>query len=441
MKVLHIPFTYFPDPIGGTEVYVRDLIENLRPLGVESVVLADSDRPRSYFHDGVPVHRVALPPAPDLRHQYGLPVPALTAVVSDFIDAERPNFVHIHAPTWAATPTVVEEFHRRDIPVVFTYHSPVATCQRGTLMRWGKDICDGLLDLDRCTACTLQAHGLPRQAARLVAHVPAAVGERVGRSGGAWTALRMRELMSVRLDATRMFLNEVDRIVVLSDWSRRLLMSNGVASERISLSRHGIDSASGRSGTSAIPPPPPLRVAFLGRIDPVKGVDILVRALQLVPDASVSLDFYGITQGTDGERYLAELRELSDADERIRFLPSVPSSEVVSVLRDYHVLAVPSRWLETGPLVVLEAFAAGVPVIGMDRGGISELLQDGENGLLVNDEAPETWRDAIIRLKQDPRLLRLLQNGVKSPRSTRDVAEEMEDIYRDVLYARAAPLR
>ena len=47
------------------------------------------------------------------------------------------------------------------------------------------------------------------------------------------------------------------------------------------------------------------------------------------------------------------------------------------------VLAVPSQWLETGPLVVLEAFAAGTPVIGSDLGGIRELVSDGRDGLLV----------------------------------------------------------
>ncbi len=433
MKVLHIPFTYFPDPIGGTEVYVRDLIAGLCPLGVDAVVLADSDRPRSYNHDGVRVRRIALPRAANLRQQYGLPGPAVNAALSDVIDAERPDLAHIHAPTWAATPGVVAQFHRRDIPVVFTYHSPLATCQRGTLMRWGTEICDGRLDLDRCTACTLHAHGLPKTAARVVARVPAAAAHRLGREGGPWTALRMRELMSIRLDSVRAFLREVDRIVVLSGWSHTLLLANGIAPECMTLSRHGIESGGDLPVRAPLSAPPPLRIAFLGRLDPVKGPDILVRALRLMPDAPIVLDLYGIAQEPGGGHYLAALRTLAAGDDRIRFLPPVPSDRVIPLLRGYHALAVPSRWLETGPLVVLEAFAAGIPILGMDRGGIGEIVTDERDGLLVAGEDPTLWASALKRLLSEPSLLARLGRGVRAPRSTGDVAADMMAVYSSLL--------
>jgi glycosyltransferase involved in cell wall biosynthesis len=91
---------------------------------------------------------------------------------------------------------------------------------------------------------------------------------------------------------------------------------------------------------------------------------------------------------------------------------------------------VPSRWLETGPLVVLEAFAAGTPVLGMDRGGIAELVHDGSNGLLVGSEAPEAWRDAILRVLEHPELLERLQAGVRAPRTMDQVAAEMSALYQ-----------
>ena len=59
------------------------------------------------------------------------------------------------------------------------------------------------------------------------------------------------------------------------------------------------------------------------------------------------------------------------------------SLPVIDRLSRYHVVAVPSQWMETGPLVILESFAAGVPVIGSALGGIADKVDDGVSGLLL----------------------------------------------------------
>src|SRR5205807_2637121 len=118
----------------------------------------------------------------------------------------------------------------------------------------------------------------------------------------------------------------------------------------------------------------------------VKGVDTLIKAVRAMPSMSIELHLYGVTQGASDERYWMLLRSLAASDSRITFIPSVPHDEVISLLRNYHVLAVPSRGLETGPLVVLESFAAGTPVIGSKLDGIAEWVRHQDNGLLVEPE-------------------------------------------------------
>ena len=124
-----------------------------------------------------------------------------------------------------------------------------------------------------------------------------------------------------------------------------------------------------------------------------------------------------------------KLDALAAQDARIRFLPPVPNERVVSLLAGYHLLAVPSRWMETGPLVVLEAFAAGTPVVGSKLGGISEWVRHGENGLLVDFDDIAGWADALKRCARDRRLLSSLQDGVELPRSMTAVAREMAQMY------------
>ena len=89
----------------------------------------------------------------------------------------------------------------------------------------------------------------------------------------------------------------------------------------------------------------------------------------------------------------AQLRDLSGGDARIRFLPALAHSDVISTLRQYDALVVPSQWMETGPLVVLEAFAAGVPVIGSALGGLTDKIRDGIDGVLVAPfDSVDAWR-------------------------------------------------
>jgi glycosyltransferase involved in cell wall biosynthesis len=114
----------------------------------------------------------------------------------------------------------------------------------------------------------------------------------------------------------------------------------------------------------------------------------------------------------------------------------VPQAEVAALLRGYHVIAVPTRGVETGPLVVLEAFAAGTPVVGSRLGGIAELVEHEVNGLLVSGNHPRAWAAGLQRLADDRNLLRRLRSGVPSVRSEKTVAVDMAALYRSLLASR-----
>jgi len=114
----------------------------------------------------------------------------------------------------------------------------------------------------------------------------------------------------------------------------------------------------------------------------------------------------------------------------------IAARDAVSTLAWYDALAVPSHWLESGPLVVYEAFAAGIPVIGSRLGGIAELVRDGLDGVLVQPGSQEAWADALQRLAKTPGLIERLRAGVARPRTMADVAGEMNGIYRVAAGAR-----
>ncbi len=431
MKVLHVPFTYYPDACGGTEVYVAALCRFLKLAGVDSVVAAPGATNASDEHEGVCVRRFATHPALTQDMMYGEGDPVAAAGFAQILEAERPHIVHFHARSPAVGVLCLREARKRGIPAVYTYHTPTSSCLRGTLMRWGSTPCDGELRTHRCAACFLNAHGMPRLlagAAVLASRVTEPLACLPKLPNAARAVLRSAALMSGFHDTTREWWAGMQRIIALCSWTRDLLLLNGVPEQRLSLVRHGLASLP-ESQATAIPAALPLKLAFLGRLDATKGIDLILKALQLLPDLPVRLDLYAITSGSDDAA--ARLLSLQvQSDPRITLLPPVPSSQVVGVLRNYHALLVPSRWLETGPLVVLEAFAAGIPVIGSNLGGIAEWVRDGHNGLLVPAPAPEAWRDVLRRLVDEPGLLGRLRDGVEPPRSMADVAADMSVIYR-----------
>jgi glycosyltransferase involved in cell wall biosynthesis len=102
-------------------------------------------------------------------------------------------------------------------------------------------------------------------------------------------------------------------------------------------------------------------------------------------------------------------------------------------MSEYDLIAVPSRCMETGPLVALEAFAAGVPVLGANHGGIAELVRDGVDGILVAPNDPLIWAATINRLANERHVIDRLRTGIAPPRTMDGAADDMAKLYARIL--------
>jgi glycosyltransferase involved in cell wall biosynthesis len=437
-KVLHVPFTYYPDPIGGTEVYVESLARELKPLGYHSVIAAPSSSgsDEEYVIQGIRVHRFRGSKSSKnlVQELYGDGDEAAGTAFERILHCERPDLLHLHAFTRSVSIHLLRAARKRLIPVIFTYHTPTVSCQRGTLMRWGEYVCDGVVEPRRCAACCLQEEGIPKALSYSVSQTPYFIDDMlqsVGLSGAPWRLFRMPGLLERRRRAFLTLMREVDAIIALRGWTRTVLIGNGISRSKIKLCEHGLVGTGHYSlGAAAASDCESLRVAFFGRADRTKGIDTLIKAMKAAPEAKIEVDLYGIVQSGDAQ-YLELLQRLARDDRRLKFLPAIAHDQVVETLRTYHYLAVPSRWMETGPLVVLEAFAAGTPVIGSDIGGIAELVQHERNGLLVQFDDVRGWTDTLRRCAADRSLLVRLRAGIGKPRMMMDVAREIASIYQE----------
>jgi glycosyltransferase involved in cell wall biosynthesis len=437
MRVVHVPFGFFPSTAGGTEVYVLTLAQELQTFGVESVVAAPGTNNEHYSWASIPVMRFAGEEALSLPAVYGSGDARAAAEFARILDATTPDVVHFHALTAAASVLAMQEAKRRGIPVVLTYHTPTVSCVRGWMMRWGTTPCNGRMEPRLCSACALHGKGLPRRTAGLLSWLPAGMLNWLGSlmsRGPMATALRMPAMVRLRHSTTRQAFSTADVIVSVCEWVSAVLRSNDVPGARIMLSRQGVARqpaliASSRTATT-FSNERPLRLAFFGRVESQKGVHVLAAALALDPALPVVLDVFGLRSD---EQFWQQLLKQTSSDARVRLLSPVAADAVVTTMQQYELVVVPSLWLETGPLVVYEAMAAGVPVLGSRLGGIAELVQHDVTGALVEAADPQAWLAMLHQIIREPERLLHWQQQLHRPRTMHDVAVDMLALYKRII--------
>jgi glycosyltransferase involved in cell wall biosynthesis len=149
-------------------------------------------------------------------------------------------------------------------------------------------------------------------------------------------------------------------------------------------------------------PPDALAALYVGRLDPQKGVDVLLhavaRAHRVLPHLHLSLAGIGPDQDA-----LVNLARQLGVDSRTHFLGW--RNDVPALLGAADLFVMPSRW-EGMPNALLEAMAAGLPVIATRAQGSTELVRDGETGKLIAIDQPDELADAMVSLGNDPALRR-----------------------------------
>lgn len=146
---------------------------------------------------------------------------------------------------------------------------------------------------------------------------------------------------------------------------------------------------------------------FVGRIQPLKGADVALRALAELrrhPDAHLVV--VGGPSGPRGDEHLSFIRELADdlgVNDRVRLVDPQPHEFLSTHYRAADVCVVPSR-SESFGLVALEAAACGTPVVASAVGGLTTLVDHGRTGYLVDDPLPEEFARAISQVIENPQL-------------------------------------
>ena len=443
MRVLLTAHQFLPKYSGGTEVVTRDTALELLARGHDVHVLAVDPAARGksidvshedYEYHGLKVRMIGLPRRKSrldiIREAYDHDLVA--EHVRRYAKLVRPDVVHMfHLSRLSGS--VIDVFRELGTPLVYTPTDFWAVCARSTLQKPSGELSTGPDELSsNCLECqgarelfpedvlpeTADARGFYRELARRA----------LARAEGEHPNMALVRAMLARTAFLRERINSLDAILAPTKLMYRMLTANGIDPALIQISPYGLDASAFRGAGRPRSEGDGLRVGFMGTIHQQKGLHVLLEAFERLPrESGATLRVCGDLRSYPD--YARKVYSMAGGDPRINFAGSFPNVRMPDELGKIDVLAVPSTWYENTPLVIYSAFAAGIPVVASNLGGMAEVVRDGENGLLFEPGDPDDLARRLRLLIDEPGLLERLGEGAGDVRSVEDSVDEILALY------------
>lgn len=339
----------------------------------------------------------------------------------------------VHANGWKATfARACEEIHT---PCVVTSHHGGLVCPAGALL----DADDGLCRRpagEHCVACCQRQLPFGSIIGAPVRVLPRGMQVGVGRvmevipfvpfmTGPLTTALAVKR----RMEAVRAVAQSKAMVVAPSKAIQGALVRNGIPADRTEVVYHGIEPF------ARLPLPEglgsrPLRLAYVGRLNRVKGLHVLADAIgRLRTPAAVELHLLGSAHTRSEKRYAQGTTRTIPVSCRVVEHGQLDRSGIAQWLAACDVLVLPSICLEVFGLVILEAFSLGRPVIVSRCGGPEEIVRDGIDGLVVERNDSKALATAIQSLADDPSRIEAMAKNIRPVRNMQEHVAELERVY------------
>jgi len=287
----------------------------------------------------------------------------LTRLVTE----ERPDIVHFHNTLPLISPAGFWAAKRAGSTVIQTLHNYRLVCPNAVLFRNG-EVCEECLHWAVPLPGVL--HGCYRESRPATAAITAMlVAHRVI---GTWQ-------------------QAVDAFITLTEFQTKKLVAGGIPESKVIVRPNFVEPDPG------LGPGDGGYALFVGRLTAEKGVVTLLRAWQQLPE-QIPLLLVG-----DGP--LAEsVSSAAEENEAISYLGPQTNDRVLELMRRAAILVFPSLWYEGFGITIIEAFATGLPVVAVGTGAASEIVKDGDTGLLVPPGDSHALGGAVSRLFRNDRL-------------------------------------
>lgn len=455
MKVLTVVHNFPPRHHAGAELYAYHLARALSPKHQQTIFTVDHSLFRkNYSRREYEVGGLRTIEVSNHRHyrrfEDSYADPRMAAHFRRILRDEDPDIVHFqhllhHSFTY---PLIAREM---GVPSVMTLHEYWLLCGRnGQMIQSDDSRCDrpGLAACAKCMSrFTWGRRGLDVWVLRGIQALKSVTGVdlkaqarrvRFAQNGDPAEVPpdvldEMRRLLLVREARVRDLVTNVDYFIAPSAFLRDRFVDFGVAEAQILVSDYGtpLERFQKRATTDGTTRSDKLRIGFLGSVQSVKGVHVLLAALDRLPPGRFEARIYGDLASKP--EYSSELS--GRAREDVFFIGRIAFELVPKALSLIDVLVVPSIWWENSPLVIHEAFAAGVPVVASDIGGMAELVEHEKSGLLFRAGDAGDLAAKLRSLIDDPQKIHRLRRGLPALKSIQEDAEFHDELYQTVVGA------
>jgi glycosyltransferase involved in cell wall biosynthesis len=444
MRVLLTTHAFLPRSVAGVEVYTARLARALQDLGhTVRVLTAAHDLSAAPYStrrgtvEGLDVVEIVNPHL-EVTFEATYRVAALDRAVAAALADFRPECVHAQHLLNLST-GLFSAARELGAPVVLTLHDYWLSCPRdGLRMQADGTLCANV-DHGTCATClrdspylvaplqrgatrAAQAAGLGGVLHALHRTVPRATGGAMRLMRRVWPAAPMD--LAAHLDERAAHLRgtvrEAHALIAPTAFARDRALEWGAPPEKLALMPLGAVVGP----TQPRPAARRTRFGYVGTLAPHKGVHVLLEALAQLPRRDWSLDVFG-NLALDAA-YSTRLHALASGDSRIRFHGAIAPSQQARIWNAVDLLVLPSLWWENSPLTVLEALAAGVPVVASRTGGVPEVLPEGA-GVLVPPGDVVALRSVLTQVLEG----RLLAGALPalSLKTAREGAQELATLY------------
>lgn len=375
MKILHVA-DYLPGlhkVSGGAEFAARRVIDEQSGAGIEvEVVTLRADFPDHVVpwrrYEMRNLDRLAPRLVYAVKQMYFPGDPLASADLAAAIAQSRPDVVHYHNLHFSGL-SVTECARAAGIPSVWSIYDYWVFCPSFMLLTKENELC-------------LRGHGK---------HCVDCVGAR---------RLKMlkpikRTLFGLRPSVFARPVAAVDRLVVLSEASRELLVHHGISPQRISVLPQYIwkEAAAVQTFAQVVPG----RMIYVGWVEQRKGLHVVIEALARVAQEfpSLHLDVLGLPSNAGYQAQVERLALERGIADRVRFRGKVGRDELIGELGRAFLVTIPEQWENMSPVILTEAMAAGACVLASRVGGIRQFVEEFRNGLMAQRDDPAEYAERM----------------------------------------------
>jgi glycosyltransferase involved in cell wall biosynthesis len=425
LKILFVLNSFFPEQKAGTEQYVLSLIQGLNQKSIDCAVLIPTNTQiENYIYEGISVFTFPISANISRTERIGMPTRKSRLIFKETVSSFSPQIVHFQNFNRSIPSYYLKLVKRLGIKTLYTPHLAGSLCLRSDFIQNSKSQCSTELEYQKCLNCYSEVNGINSKLFQFLTKVRF---PKILTKGFAllYTEPFLFKLKKMELENIKKY---ADGVIAIAPWIQKAFSLNKVQTNLIRTGIQEIQISNEKLFTQTLP----IQLIYVGRIYPLKGLDVFLEALSnLRIDEIKDFNITIISPDFPNDDYAKKCVDICRKFNQINLKYDLTQSEVREEMNHAHAIIVPSQ-SEVAPLVVLEALSMKLPVIGSKIPAITDLISHEENGFLFERNNSNELVEILKKIIVQPELLKQCSNNIDQVTTSKEMVNQTIKIYNKI---------